>query len=244
MVSNERPILGISMGDPGGVGPEVAIKALGQKEIYGLVRPLVVGDFRVMEDVLRFTDVKVMLNPIEKIANARFEYGTLDILDLHNMAMDRLRYGEVTREQGNASFEYVIKNIELAMSGEIEGTVTGPINKAAVHAAGHQFAGHTEIYATLTDTRDYCMMLTHRNFRVTHVSTHVSLREACDRVKKDRIIRVIDLTYAALKKSGVSDPKIAVAGLNPHCGEGGLFGHEDDEEIRPAVEHAAGEGKF
>jgi 4-hydroxythreonine-4-phosphate dehydrogenase len=244
MVSNERPILGISMGDPGGVGPEVAIKALGQKEIYGLVRPLVVGDFRVMEDVLRFTDVKVMLNPIEKIANARFEYGTLDILDLHNMAMDRLRYGEVTREQGNASFEYVIKNIELAMSGEIEGTVTGPINKAAVHAAGHQFAGHTEIYATLTDTRDYCMMLTHRNFRVTHVSTHVSLREACDRVKKDRIIRVIDLTYTALKKMGVSDPKIAVAGLNPHCGEGGLFGHEDDEEIRPAVEHAAGEGKF
>jgi 4-hydroxythreonine-4-phosphate dehydrogenase len=231
------------MGDPGGVGPEVTAKALGQKEIYDQVRPLVVGDLRVLKDALRFTDVKLGLNPIQEIADARFEYGTLDIMDLNNMPMDRLRYGEGTPEQGNASFEYVAKNIELAMNAEIDGTVTGPINKAAVHAAGHQFAGHTEIYATLTGTRDYCMMLTHKNFRVTHVSTHVSLREACDRVKKDRIIRVIDLTYEALKKLGVSDPKIAVAGLNPHCGEGGLFGHEDDEEIRPAVEHAVGEGK-
>jgi 4-hydroxythreonine-4-phosphate dehydrogenase len=244
MQRSNLPILGISMGDPGGVGPEVAAKALVQKDIYDSVQPLVVGDFRVMEDVLRFADVKVGLNPIQKVADARFEHGTLDILDLNNMPMDRLRYGEVTREQGNASFECVTKNIELAMNGEIDGTVTGPINKAAVHAAGHQFAGHTEIYAALTDTRNYCMMLTHRNFRVTHVSTHVSLREACDRVKKDRIIRVIDLTFGALKKLGVSDPKIAVAGLNPHCGEGGLFGHEDDDEIRPAVEHSAGEGKF
>lgn len=243
MQSSSRPILGISVGDPGGIGPEITAKALNQREIYDLARPLVVGDFRVMEDVLRFTDVKLALNPIQKITNARFEHGTLDILNMNNMPMDRLRYKQVTPEQGKASFEYVSKIIELALKGEIDGTVTGPINKAAIHAAGYHFAGHTEIYATLTDTRDYCMMLTHGGFRVTHVSTHVSLREACDRVKKDRIIRVIDLTYEALKKLGVSDSKIAVAGLNPHCGEEGLFGYEDDEEIRPAVEHAAGEGK-
>lgn len=243
MQSSSRPILGISVGDPGGIGPEITAKALNQRKIYDLARPLVVGDFRVMEDVLRFTDVKLALNPIQKITNARFEHGTLDILNMNNMPMDRLRYKQVTPEQGKASFEYVSKIIELALKGEIDGTVTGPINKAAIHAAGYHFAGHTEIYATLTDTRDYCMMLTHGGFRVTHVSTHVSLREACDRVKKDRIIRVIDLTYEALKKLGVSDSKIAVAGLNPHCGEEGLFGYEDDEEIRPAVEHAAGEGK-
>ncbi len=243
MQSSYRPILGISMGDPGGIGPEITAKALSQSEIYDLAQPIVVGDFRVLEDVLTYTDVKLALNPIQKIANARFVHGTLDILDMNNMPMDRLRYKKVTPEQGNASFEYVAKIIELAMEGEIDGTVTGPINKAAIHAAGHHFAGHTEIYATLTKTRDYCMMLTHGGFRVTHVSTHVSLREACDRVKKDRIIRVIDLTYDALKKLGVSEPKIAVAGLNPHCGEEGLFGHEDDEEIRPAVEHAAAEGK-
>jgi 4-hydroxythreonine-4-phosphate dehydrogenase len=242
-MESSRPVLGISMGDPGGIGPEITAKALYQREIYDLARPLVVGDLKVMENVLGFTDVKLALNPIRKISAARFQHGTLDLLDLNNMPIDRLRYKQVTPEQGNASFGYVSKVIELALAGEIDGTVTGPINKAAIHAAGHHFAGHTEIYATLTRTRDYCMMLTHGGFRVTHVSTHVSLREACDRVHKDRIIRVIDLTDDALKKMGVSEPKIAVAGLNPHCGEEGLFGHEDDAEIRPAVEHAAGAGK-
>ena len=243
MQKSNRPILGISMGDPGGIGPEITMKALNRSDIYDLTRPLVVGDLGVMEDALGITDVKLTLNPIQKIQDARFEHGMLDILDMKNMSMDRLRYKQVTPDQGKASFEYVAKNIRLALNGEIDGTVTGPINKAAIHAAGHHFAGHTEIYATLTDTRDYCMMLTHGGFRVTHVSTHVSLREACDRVKKDRIIRVIDLTYEALAKMDVSDPKIAVAGLNPHCGEEGLFGHEDDGEIRPAVEHAVAEGK-
>jgi len=239
----QRPLLGIAVGDPGGIGPEVAAKALAQQEIYDLTRPLLVADYRVMEDVLRFTGLKLKLNPLHELTQARFERGTLDIFDMHNMPMDRLTYKKVSPEQGKAAFEYVAKVIELAMKGDIDGTVTGPINKAAIHAAGHDFAGHTEIYAALTKTRDYCMMLAHGNFRVSHVSTHVSLRQACDFVKKDRIMRVIDLTHAALAKLGVSVPKIAVAGLNPHCGEGGLFGHEDDREIRPAVAHAVREGK-
>jgi 4-hydroxythreonine-4-phosphate dehydrogenase len=243
MNNDKRPILGISVGDPGGIGPEITAKALNLKEIYDISRPLAVADYRVMQNALKFSGVNLALNAVQQIRDAQFEHGTLDILDMNNMPMDRLHYKKVTPEQGKASFEYVAKVIELAMERAIDGTVTGPINKAAIHAAGHHFAGHTEIYATLTNTRDYCMMLTQGNFRVTHVSTHVSLREACDRVKKDRIIRVIDLTYEALKKLGVSNPMIAVAGLNPHCGEEGLFGHEDDQEIRPAVEHSAGEGK-
>jgi 4-hydroxythreonine-4-phosphate dehydrogenase len=243
MESSRRPILGISVGDPGGIGPEITVKALNQKNIYDISRPLAVADYRVMDDALKLADVKLTLNVVQNVRDARFVQGTVDILDMGNMPLDRLRHKEVTPEQGKASFEYVAKVIELAMNGEVDGTVTGPINKAAIHAAGHHFAGHTEIYATLTNTRDYCMMLTHGGFRVTHVSTHVSLREACDRVRKERIIRVIDLTYEALKKLGVSVPKIAVAGLNPHCGEGGLFGLEDDQEIRPAVEHAVGDGK-
>jgi len=243
MSNDRRPILGISVGDPGGIGPEITAKALNLKEIYDISRPLAVADYRVMQDALRFSGVNLTLNAIEQVRDARFEYGTLDILDMNNMPMDRLRYKEVSAEQGNASFEYVAKVIDLAMSGGIDGTVTGPINKAAIHAAGLHFAGHTEIYATLTNARDYCMMLTHGDFRVSHVSTHVSLREACDRVKKDRIIRVIDLTDETLRKLGVSEPKIGVAGLNPHCGEGGLFGNEDDQEIRPAVDHAVRAGK-
>ena len=184
MSDDKRPILGISMGDPGGIGPEITVKALNEKKNYDLARPLVVGDYRVMEDVLRFTDLKLTLNPVRKVQEARGEHGSMDILDLKNMPLDRLKYKGVTAEQGRASFEYVAKLIELAMEKKIDGTVTGPINKAAIHAAGHQYAGHTEIYAALTGTRDYSMMLTHGNFRVTHVSTHVSLREACDRLKK------------------------------------------------------------
>ncbi len=242
MNDDRRPVLGITIGDPGGIGPEITAKALNEKNIYQLSRPVVVGDCRVMEDVLRFTDLKLTLNPIGKIQDARGVHGIMDILDLKNMPLDRLRYKEVTSEQGKASFEYVAKVIELAMGKKIDGTVTGPINKAAIHAAGHQYAGHTEIYATLTGTRDYSMMLTDGNFRVTHVSTHVSLREACDRVKKDRVVKVIDLTWDALQNFGVSRPCIGVAGLNPHCGEGGMFGWEDDAEILPAVDSARRKG--
>ena len=242
MSNDRRPVLGISVGDPGGIGPEITAKALNEKKIYELSRPVAVGDFRVMEDVLRFTDLKLTLNPIDKTQDARGVHGIMDILDLKNMPLDCLRYKEVTAEQGRASFEYVAKVIELAMDGTIDGTVTGPINKAAIHAAGHRYAGHTEIYATLTDTRDYAMMLTHGNFRVSHVSTHVSLREACDRVKTDRVLRVIDLTWDALQTFGVSKPRVGVAGLNPHCGEGGMFGQEDDAEILPAVESAHRKG--
>ncbi|CAB1056861.1 4-hydroxythreonine-4-phosphate dehydrogenase (EC [Olavius sp. associated proteobacterium Delta 1] len=242
MSEDKRPILGISVGDPGGIGPEITVKALNVEDIYDHCRPLVVADHRVMEDVLGFSDFNLKLNPVQHVRDAIFKHGTIDVLDMNNMPRDCLRYKEVTPEQGRASFEYVAKVIELATDQEIDGTVTGPINKAAINAAGHHYAGHTEIYAALTDTRDYSMMLSHGNFRVTHVSTHVSLRQACDLVKKERVIRVIDLTYDALKNFSLSEPRIGVAGLNPHCGEEGMFGYEDDEEILPAVEHARKKG--
>jgi 4-hydroxythreonine-4-phosphate dehydrogenase len=196
-----------------------------------------------MEDVLRFTRLGLNLNRVQSPQDARFEHGTMDILHRGNMDPLSLRYKQVTPEQGQASFEYVTTVIDLAFKGEIDGTVTGPINKAAINVAGHHYAGHTEIYADLTSTLDYAMMLVDGNFRVVHVSTHVSLREACERVKKNRIIRVIDLTDDALRKLGIASPRIGVAGLNPHCGEEGMFGAEDEEEIRPAVEHAAKSGK-
>jgi 4-hydroxy-L-threonine phosphate dehydrogenase PdxA len=199
MSEDKRPVLGISVGDPGGIGPEIAIKALGQEHIYEIARPVVVCDFRVMEDVMKFVDVNLVLHRIDDVSQARFETGTLDILDLKNMPPEHLRYKTVTPEQGRASFEYVAKVIELALKNEIDGTVTGPINKAAIHAAGYNYAGHTEIYAEMTGTRDYAMMLTHGDFRVTHVSTHVSLRQACDLVKKDRIVRVIDQILPAVE---------------------------------------------
>jgi len=243
MTINRLPLLGITMGDPGGIGPEICVKALNDPEIYRICRPLVIGDAEILLDAVRFCDINLSVTPCSRADQGRYVHGTVDTLSLDKMSLDVLKHKQVTAAQGEASFAYVEKAIDLALAGEIDGTVTGPINKAAIHAAGHLFAGHTEIYATRTGTRDYAMMLTHGDFRVTHVSTHVSLREACDRVKKDRVGKVIDLTYAALKKIGLSKPRIGVAGLNPHCGEGRMFGDEDEDEIKPAVTAAVHQGR-
>jgi 4-hydroxythreonine-4-phosphate dehydrogenase len=241
------PIIGISMGDPGGIGPEICAKALALPEMYAVCRPIVVGDADVVADAVRFCKLSVAVAACRKVSTAGFNFGKIDVLDLQRLPLAQLRHKQVTAGQGAASFEYVAKVIALAMAGEVDATVTGPINKAAINAAGHHYAGHTEIYADLTNTRNYSMMLAEGNFRVAHVSTHVPLREACERVKKERVLNVIRLAHQALTQLGISAPKIGVAGLNPHCGEGGLFGHEDDQEIAPAVaaaraEHIAAEG--
>lgn len=230
-----RPLVGITMGDPGGIGPEICVKALQDFALYDLCRPLVIGDAGIIAAAASFCRLAVRFNVCRQPADGVYEPGTIDVLDLGNMPVEQLRHKQVTARQGKASFEYVARAIALAVQGEIDATVTGPINKAALNAAGFHYAGHTEIYAEMTGTSDYAMMLAEGNFRVAHVSTHVSLREACARVKKERVRRVIELSYQTLLKLGIARPRLAVAGLNPHCGEGGLFGREDDEEIAPAV---------
>ena len=237
-----RPIVGISVGDPGGIGPEVTVKALAVPKVYEQCRPLVIGDASVVRDALRFTDLSLVVNAVDAPEKGIYKLGVVDVLDMGNMPIDQVQYGVVTAQQGRASFEYVAKNIELAMAHRMDATVTGPINKAAINEAGFHFAGHTEIYAKMTGTRDYAMMLAEGNFRVAHVSTHVSLREACDRVKRERVLRVIELSHDALLKLGIANPRIAVAGLNPHCGEGGLFGTEEEREIMPAIADAVAKG--
>jgi 4-hydroxythreonine-4-phosphate dehydrogenase len=242
VATEQRPIIGISMGDPGGIGPEICAKALALGEIYEIGRPIVVGDAAIIDDAIRFCRLRLNAAPRSRVADAGFVHGTIDVFDLKNLPRDQLRHKQATAPQGKAAFEYVAKVIELAMSGQIDATVTGPINKAAINAGGFHYAGHTEIYADLTRTRNYSMMLAEGNFRVAHVSTHVSLREACERVKKDRVLSVIRLAHEALLQLGIASPRIAVAGLNPHCGEGGLFGSEDDREIAPAVAAARADG--
>ncbi|MGA7562468.1 MAG: 4-hydroxythreonine-4-phosphate dehydrogenase PdxA [Desulfobaccales bacterium] len=240
--ARKKPLLGISMGDPGGIGPEICAKALNDPDIYRISRPLVVGDGEVMADVIRFCRLPVSIHRCEQPEAGRYVFGTIDVLDLKNLEAGSLRHKQVTAEQGRAAFEYVLKVVELAMAGRIDATVTAPINKAAINAAGYHYAGHTEIYAHLTGTRDYAMMLADGDFRVAHVSTHVALRKACDLVKKARIGKVIELACRTLRQLGIASPRLAVAGLNPHCGEGGIFGTEDDEEIAPAVAAARAAG--
>jgi 4-hydroxythreonine-4-phosphate dehydrogenase len=238
----KQPLLGISMGDPGGIGPEICAKALSDPDIYRISRPLVVGDGEVMAEALRFCRLPVSIHRCDQPEAGLYVFGTIDVLDLKNLAAGHLRHQQATAEQGRAAFAYVAKVIELAMAGRLDATVTAPINKAALNAAGYHYAGHTEIYAQFTGTRDYAMMLADGNFRVAHVSTHVALRQACDLVRKPRIGKVIELAHRTLLQLGLASPRIAVAGLNPHCGEGGLFGTEDNQEIAPAVVEAKAAG--
>jgi len=237
-----RPLLGISVGDPAGVGPEVTAKALGVPGIYELCRPLVVCDLRVMKDAIRFSHLNLKPRAVISPEDGQYKFRVVDVLDMKNVDMANFEYKKVAAMTGRASFEYVKKVITLALNGQVNATVTGPIHKEAINLAGFPYAGHTEIYADLTNTKDCTMMLAHENFRVVHVSTHVSLQEACRRVKKPRVLRVIQMADSALKRLGIADPKVAVAGLNPHCGEGGLFGREDMDEIAPAVAEAREQG--
>ncbi|MCI7098907.1 MAG: 4-hydroxythreonine-4-phosphate dehydrogenase PdxA [Lachnospiraceae bacterium] len=252
---NNKPIVGITMGDPAGNGPEITIKALAHADIYDRCRPVVVGDASIMEQAVRFTGLTDMqIHRCEKVSDAQFTPGTVDVLHLPLIQdISAFEIGKVSIEGGNAAFQCVKKVIELALAGEVDATCTNALNKEAMNKAlehyngelsdGHtHFDGHTEIYASYTNTKKYTMMLAHHDLRVVHVSTHVSLREACDRVKKARVLEVIEIAHKACQDMGIENPRVAVSGLNPHCGENGLFGTEEIEEIKPAIEEAKAKG--
>ncbi len=238
----KRQIVGITLGDPVSIGPEITLKALLQHELYEKSKPIVIGDYSILEKarkVLGLTNVEI--NPVSKVSDGKFQFGTIDVLDMKLISeeeAENLEYGKISKVAGDASFQYVKKVIELALAKEVDSTVTNAFNKEAINLAGHHYSGHTEIYADLTNTKKYTMMLVHDSLRVVHVSTHVSLREACDRVKKDRVLEVIKIANKACLELGIKNPKVGVAGLNPHSSENGLFGYEEVEEIIPAINEA------
>ncbi|MCL2068607.1 MAG: 4-hydroxythreonine-4-phosphate dehydrogenase PdxA [Oscillospiraceae bacterium] len=237
-----RHILAITMGDPAGIGPEIAVKAMGGAKIYDHCIPIIIGDLEAMKDAIRFTGSTLEINVIEKPSQARGKAGVIDLIDMGFLKPGSWEYKKVSRLTGLASFRYVEKAISLALDGEADATVTGPINKEAINMAGFDYSGHTEIYADLTGVSDYAMLLASGILRVIHVSTHVSMREACDRVTAQRVHRVISLAKQAMDLIGIENPRIAVAGFNAHCSENGLFGNEESESIIPAIEKARIEG--
>ena len=239
----DKKIIGITMGDPASIGPEITIKALADPALYDRCRPLVVGDAAVMEaarPIVGREDIRI--HAVHHVSECLFTPGIIDVYDMDITDPGQLERGKVSAIAGDAAFQYVKKVIELAMDGKIDATVTNALNKEAMNLAGHHYSGHTEIYADFTHTSKYTMMLAHENLRVVHVSTHVSLREACDRVKKARVLEVIEIANQACRALGIAHPRIGVAGLNPHSGEHGLFGREEIEEISPAIEAARAEG--
>ena len=250
-----KPIVGITMGDPAGNGPEITVKALAHADLYDRCRPIVVGDAKMIEQAARFVGrPDIQIHRCGQVSDAKFQPGTIDVLHLELISdVKTFPIGQVSIEGGNAAFQCVKKVIQLAMDGQLDATCTNALNKEAMNKAlefyhgensdGYtHFDGHTEIYAAYTHTKKYTMMLAHHDLRVVHVSTHVSLREACDRVKKDRVLEVIQIADKACRDMGIENPKVAVAGLNPHCGENGLFGTEELQEIKPAIEAARAAG--
>lgn len=237
-----KPIIGITMGDPAGVGPEITVKALADPQLYTICRPVVFGDQAAIRDAVSFTGSTLQIRVLSSAGEATGEAGVIELVDAACLNQGDWQYGTVSALCGEAAFRYIQNAIEAAMRNEIAAVTTGPINKEALNLSGHHYSGHTEIFAALTGSRTYAMVLSTDVLRVIHVTTHVSLREACDRISRERVLSVIHLAEEAGRLFGVARPKIAVAGLNPHCSENGLFGHEEAEAILPAVEAAQAEG--
>jgi len=237
-IDKEKPIVGISVGDPAGIGPEIAIKALWMRNVFEICKPLIVAESIMIKREMEIAQIDLKINSISKPEDGKYRYGVIDLIDMKNINGNSIQHKTISPECGKASFEYIRKVIDLALSKEIDAVVTGPIHKESINRAGINYAGHTEMFAHFTGSKNYAMMLIHENFRVIHVSTHESLRKACDSVKKDRVYQVINLGNETLKRIGIKYPKIGVAGLNPHAGEDGLFGDEEIKEIKPAIDTA------
>ena len=237
----KKPIIGVPMGDPAGVGPEIAVKAAARPEMHDIARMLVIGDRRVIEQAIRACGLSLKLCIVSSPAEGRYAPGTLDMIDLDNVDFDRLEMGNVLGMCGQAAFGCIQKSVELAMAREIDAVATTPINKESLRAGNVNYIGHTEIFGALTGTRDPLTMFEVDELRVFFLTRHMSLRDACDAVTKEKILEYIERCTRALKQLGV-EGKMAVAGLNPHSGEHGLFGWEEVKEIAPAVEEARQRG--
>ena len=238
MTAARVPVLGITMGDPAGVGPEITAKALAHAEVTTACRPVVIGDRSVMAATLALLRSPLGLHAVSSVEACEFRPGQLECLDLGNVDCATLPKSTVSADAGRAAYAYIETGVRLCQAGKIDGIVTAPVNKEALAAAGVQHSGHTEILARLTSTKDFAMLLLGKELRVIHVTTHVALRRVPDLVTRERVGRVIQLAQQTMTGLGRPRARIAVCGLNPHAGEDGLFGDEEKTQILPAIEDA------
>lgn len=226
------PILGLTLGDPAGIGPEIACKALADKQVQS--RVIIIGDAAVIEDACRYYTPSMDIHILSDCSN--FKDGSINVLDMQILDQDSIEIGKVQKSCGFASFKYIEKSIELALAKKIDAVVTNPINKEAMHLAGFDYPGHTEIFAEKCGIKDFSMLFLLKNIGVAHVTTHCSLRNAIELIKTERVVATIKLLNTAMTELGITQPRLAVGGLNPHAGENGLFGDEEINEIIPAID--------
>ncbi|MBE6015904.1 MAG: 4-hydroxythreonine-4-phosphate dehydrogenase PdxA [Lachnospiraceae bacterium] len=237
-----KPIIAVPIGDPAGIGPEIVVKAVANAEVAKTASTVVVGDKTIVENAIEITKTGLKVNIIKDPSEGKYEAGILNLIDLANIDMSKFAFGQVSAMCGKAAYEYIEVCIKLAMSGKAAAVATSAINKESLRAANIPFIGHTEIFASLTNTEDPLTMFETNGLRVFFLTRHVSLRQMLDMVTKDRIKDYVVRCLEALKRLGVTDGTMAVAGLNPHCGEHGLFGDEEVREIMPAIEELQKEG--
>ncbi|AJY64634.1 4-hydroxythreonine-4-phosphate dehydrogenase PdxA [Burkholderia glumae LMG 2196 = ATCC 33617] len=230
-----RPVIGITMGDAAGVGPEIIMKSLAHQSVYEGCRPLVIGDAKRLADAARRANVALEMRSIATPADARFQFGVVDCIDL-GLIPEALPYGQLSPVAGDAAYQYLARTVALTSAGELDAICTAPLNKEALHAGGHIFPGHTEMLAHLTGIPEVSMMLVAPKLRVIHVTTHIGLLDAIRKIEPGLVQRTIERAHDTLVRAGIEAPRIGVCGINPHAGENGLFGYgEEEEKIMPAV---------
>lgn len=237
-----KPLIAIPMGDPAGIGPEIVAKALSRTETYECARCVVTGDRKVMEQAVKIVGLPMTVHVIREPDEGIFEENVINLIDLDNVDMEQLKLGEISAMCGQAAYEYIAASITLANAGKVDAVSTTPINKESLRAAGVPYIGHTEIFGALTGTEDPLTMFEVRNMRVFFLTRHVSLRKACDMITKERVMDYVKRCTQALRQLGVEEGTMAIAGLNPHSGEHGLFGDEEMDAIYPAVEELQAAG--
>ncbi len=230
------------MGDAAGVGPEIVMKSFAHPEVYETMRPLVIGDRRRLEAAGRLAGTTVAVRAIGSPEEAAYQPGIVDCIDL-GLIPESLPFGALSAVAGDASFRYIQRAVELASAGRLDAICTAPLNKEAMHAGGHKYPGHTELLAELTGTAEVSMLLMAPKLRVIHVTTHIGILDAVERINPGLVERTITRGRTVLVNAGIADPRIAVCGINPHAGENGLFGRgEENEKIVPGVEACTARG--
>ena len=243
MISDYRPIIGITMGDPVGIGPEIILLALINPSIYEVCRPLVIGDYRMLGAAKKNTQSRLKLESIKDPDAGKYKCGVVDVLNISKLDPDKTSWCKPTVQTSEAMVRYIMAAADLAIKERIAAMVTCPINKTAMQLSGCHYSGHTELLAERTKSDEFAMMLAGNRLRVVLVTIHVPLRDVPAILSKQIIVKTIKLAWLALyERFGFKAPRIAVAGLNPHASEGGMFGDEEKNIIAPAIRDAKNQG--